>query len=90
MKKGSKKRKPTKKLFIVKIYREPLSFTEVCRLYCWGKDIVVVEDRVLEVLKANHDLKALGFEPELLSVQAYEVEKENWEAVSRLATINEF
>ena len=84
------KRKISKKLFVAKIFREPLSFTEVCRLYCWGKDTVAVEDRVLEVLKANHDLKSLGFDPELLSVQAYEVEKENWEAVSRFATTNEF
>ena len=90
MKKGSKKRKPAKKLFVVKIFREPLSFTEVCRLYCWGKDAVAVEERVLEVLKANHNLKALGFEPELLSLQSYEVEKENWEAIRRFTTTNEF
>ena len=84
------KRKVSKKLFVAEIFREPLSFTEVCRLYCWGKNEIEVEKRVIEVLNANHDLKALGFEPELLTVQVYKVEKENWEAVSRFATTNEF
>ena len=77
------KRKVSKKLFVAKIFREPLSFTEVCRLYCWGKSEIEVEKRVVEVLNANHDLKALGFEPELLTVQVYTVEKKDWEAVSR-------
>lgn len=90
MKKESKKRRPAKKLFIAKVFREPLDFNEVCRLYCWGKNAVQVQERVEEVLKANHNLKALGFEPELLSVQTYEVEKENWEAISRFTTVYEF
>ena len=88
MKKG--KRKVSKKLFVAKIFREPLDFHEVCRLYVWGKNEIEVEKRVQEVLKANHDLKALGFEAALLSVQVYTVEKKDWEAVSRFAPTCDF
>lgn len=72
-----------KKLYVVKIFREPLDFDEVCRFYCWGKSQVALEKRVVEFLKANHDLKKIGFAEELLTVQTYPVEKKNVEVVRR-------
>lgn len=75
-----------KKLYVVKIFREPLAFDEVCQLYCWGKNPVELEKRVFEFLKANHDLKKLGFKEELISFQTYPVEKKNVEVVRRFCS----